>query len=484
MSTTSTTSSTAAQIASDLTIGQTTAGSGAIALPGLASGLNSAAIISEIIAMDSQPMIQLEIEEAGIEEQSSQLGAIQNSLSTVVNDVQGLSGPGLFDTTQTATTSDPTLVTATAASGAAIGGYEVQVSQLATAASRTFTYTSPSSADTVTIDGQQVTISAGETLAQFAAAIDSDSNLDVQAAVTGTNTLVLSSTSTGLQTGSYIQVSDPGSSLSEVTADAYAGQNAEYTINGTSGSSASNTVTNAIAGVTLTLGGVTSSNGDPVTVVVSAPQANTTGITAAINQFVSDYNTAVNTIESQLTQTPISDPSSSADAEQGTLFGDSDLQGLLNSMREMMYTAGSGLPSGMAALSDIGITTGAPSGDAAPTQSSLAGDLTVDTATLDQAIQSNPSGVEAVLNSFSQAFQTLVNDESGPGGVIAQRISGNTDQVTSMSNQISVMQDALTAQQTALQQEYSTLEANVSSNDSTLSQLVSEIASLSGSSGS
>jgi flagellar hook-associated protein 2 len=471
-------STSSSTIASDLTIGQSTAGSGAIALPGLASGLNSAAIISEIIAMDSQPMLQLEIEQAGVEAQSTELGNLQNSLSTVANDAANLSGPGLFDTTQSVTTSDPTLITATAASGAAIGGYEVQVSQLATAASRTYGYTSPASADTITIDGQQLTINAGDTIEQFAAQINSDSNLDVQAAVTGSGTVVLSSTSTGLQSGAYIQVSDPGAALAENTADAYAGQNATYTVNNTSGSSSSNTVTNAIPGVTLTLGGVTSSNGDPVTVVVAAPQASETNIAAAINQFVSDYNTAVNSIETQLSQAPVNDPQNATDAEQGTLFSDTDLNGLLNNMRQLMYTPGSGLPSGMAALSDIGITTGAPSGDAAPTQSSLAGDLTVNTTTLEQAIADNPSGVEAVLNSFSQSFQTLVNSEAGPGGVIAQRISDNSDEVSNMSNQISDMQAALTEQQTQLQNEYSTLEANISQSDSQESQLLSEIASL------
>jgi flagellar hook-associated protein 2 len=465
-------------IANDLTVGQSTAGSGAISLPGLASGLNSAAIISEIIAMDSQPMVQLEIEEAGVREQSTQLTDIQTALTTVQNDALNLSGPGLFDTSQSVTSSDPTLITATAASGAAIGGYEVQVTALATAAQRTYTYASPASADTITIDGQSLTIPAGESLSDFASQVNSDSSLDVQAAITGTNTLVLSSTSTGAQTGSYIQVSDPGGALTENTADAQAGQNAAFTVNNVAGSSTSNTVTNAIPGVTLTLGGVTSTNGDPVTVVVSPPQADTSSIEAAINQFVSDYNSAVNTIETQLAQTPVSDPQNSTDAEQGTLFSDTDLSGLLNNMRQMMYTGGSGLPTGMAALSDIGISTGAPTGDASPTSSSLAGDLTVDTATLAQAIANNPSGVQAVLASFSQSFQSLVDSEAGPGGVISQRISDNQDEVTSMSGRISDMQAALTEQQTSLQNEYSALEASISSSDSQLSELESEIAQL------
>jgi flagellar hook-associated protein 2 len=473
MSTVSTT------IANDLTVGSSTAGSGAISLPGLASGLNSSAIISEIIAMDSQPMVELEIQQDGIEAQSTQLGDLQNSLETVVNDAENLSGPGLFDTTQTVTSSDPTLITATAATGAAIGGYQVDVTQLANSAQRTYSYTSPSSDDAITIDGQPLTIAAGETLQSFVDQINSSSNLDVEAAVSGSGTVVLSSTSTGAQAPGYIAVSDPGSSLNEITADAEPGQDAEFSVDGgTTQTSASNTVTDAIPGVTLTLGGETSANSGPVTIVVSAPTANTSTITSAINQFVSDYNTAVNAVEAQLTQAPVNNPQNSTDAQQGTLFGDQELNSLLNNMRQLMYTPGTGLPQGMAALSDLGVTTGAPSGSAAPTAASLAGDLTVDSTTLDAAIANNPAGVAAVLSSFSQSFQSLVNVDAGPGGVMSERISENSDQTSEMADQLSTMQANLTEQQTQLQNEYTQLEATISLSNSQESQLVSEIGQL------
>ena len=467
----------ASTIASSLTVGTPTQGSGLISLPGLASGLNSGAIISEIISVDSQPMIQLEIEQSGVEQQSSQLQSLQSSVQTVLNDAMNLSGPGLFDTSQTAASSNPTLVTATAANGAAIGGYQVDVTQLATAASRTYTYTSPSSDDAMTIDGTPITVPSGSTLQSFVNQINSNSSLDVQAAITGTNTLVLSSKSTGAQTGAYIQVSDPGAALSEIGADANAGQNAQLTINGSSTpiSSASNTVTNAIPGVSLTLGGVTNSSSGSVTVVVSSPTVNTASVTTAVNQFVADYNSAVNAIEAQLSQPPISDPQNAAQAQQGTLYEDQELQGMLQNMRQLMYTGGAGLPQGMSALSDLGISTGAPSGAAAPSSSALAGDLTVDAATLTSAIQSNPSGVQAVLASFSNAFQSLVSPEAGPGGVVSQRISDNGDEVTQLSGRINDMQNALTAQQTELQQEYSALESVISMTDSQQSALSSEI---------
>ena len=114
-----------------------------------------------------------------------------------------------------------------------------------------------------------------------------------------------------------------------------------------------------------------------------------------------------------------------------------------------------------------------PRGDAR-----LAGDLTVDTTTLDAAIKSNPSGVQAVLAGFSQSFQTLVNTESGPGGVIDQRVQDDTSETTQMSNQIATMQASLNEQQTSLQNRYATLESTLSTSQAQESALQSEIASL------
>jgi flagellar hook-associated protein 2 len=461
---------------SNVQIGQSTSSAGLISIPGIASGLNTAAIVSEIMSLDSQPMVQLELEESGVEEKSTQLGNVQSALQTVSTDAQNLSGPGLFDTTEAVNSSDPTTITATAVTGAAVGGYQVAVTALATSAQRSYNFTSPSSADTMTIDGQSITIAAGATMNDVINQINGSSNLDVYAASTGSGTLVLSNRTTGDTGSGFIAVSDPGAALSEI-GSGIEGQNAAFSVNGVNGSSESNTVENAIPGVTLTLGGVTSTS-SPVTVTVSPPAADTSSIEAAINTFVSDYNTAVNGIETQLTQTPVSFAQNSTDAEQGSLYSDPDLTDLLNNMRQMMYAPGSGLPTGMAALSDIGVSTGAPTGDAAPTASSLAGDLTVDSATLANAIETNPSGVQAVLASFSQSFQALVNTESSPGGVIAQRISDNADETTEMSMQITTMQNALAAQQTQLQDEFTNLETNISQSQSQESQLLSEIGQL------
>jgi flagellar hook-associated protein 2 len=443
---------------------------------GLASGLDTTAIISELMAVASFPEQRLEVQQSGVQAKENELSTLQTTLQNLSNDAANLSSPTLFDTSQSVSSSDPSVVAATSSTGAGVGGYEVLVTALANSAQRTFTYASPTTADTVTIDGHTTTIPAGSTIAQFVNSINSDSQATVYAAATSGSTVVLSSRTSGDTGTGFIALSDPGGALTEQTALAKQGQDAQFSVDGVSGTSSSNTVTNAIPGVSLTLSGITS--GSPVTVTVAPPAPSAANITTAVNQFVTDYNAAVTQIQSQLTTAPVSNPQNATDAGQGTLYGDEELNSLLTNMRQMMYTDLSGLPGGMSNLSDIGVTTGAPSGSASPSSSSISGLLTVDTSALTAAIQSNPSGVQGLLAGFSTSFQSLVGSEAGPGGVISQRITDEASESTQMGNQLSVMQATLATQQSALETEYADLESALSLSQSQESSLSSQIAQL------
>lgn len=451
-------------------------------ITGLGTGLDTTEIINELLAVDSAPISALELTQDGDNSQQQQLTTIQTDLQNVMNDAAALGSPTLFAASQTATTSDPNTMTATTTSGAAVGDYEVSVTQLASSAQRTFTFTSPSSADTITIDGVPEAVSAGESIQSLAGQINSDPNATVYAAAIDNGTLVLSDRATGDNGSNFIQVSDPGGTLVEQTALAQEGRNAEFSVNGgTSLTSQSNTVTNAIPGVSLTLSGLT--NNGPVTVNVAPPTASASAVTTAVNQFVSDYNSTITAIQTQLAQTPVDNPTDATDAGQGTLYGDEELTSLLTNMRELMYTAGAGLPTGMASLQDLGISTGAATGGE-PTQSSLTGTLTVDTATLTAAIQSNPNGVESVLSSFASSFQSLVGVDAGPGGTLSSRITDDGQTSSDMTSQISDMEQTLTDQQTALQAEFASMETAIQSSQATESYLTSQISSLDASSSS
>ena len=468
MSTSSTTSSTAST-----GFALTSLGSGsALQVTGLASGLDTDSIVTELMAIKQVPLTNLQNQEKGLTASDSQLTTLQTALETVSADAQALLDPSLFDTTQPVTSSNTNLVSASNSTGAGIGGYQVSVSQLANSAQRTFSYTAPSSDDSITIDGQAVTISAGESISSLVSSINGNSNLDVYAASTDSGTLVLSNRQTGDTGSNFIQVADSGGSLTEQTARAKEGQNAEFSVDGQSGSSSSNTVTNAIAGVTLSLNGVTTTAG-PVTVNVGAPAPDASTIETALKQFVTDYNSAITAIQTQL-----STPPSSSDPTVGTLYGDQDLTDMLTQMRQLMYATVGGTSGGLNNLLDLGISTGATTGSGTVASSALAGDLSFNASTFESALQSNPKGVQQLLIGFSSSFSSLVEAESGPGGTINERISANGSTINTLDQQISDMQASLTDQQNQLTQEFAAMESALSENQSESSYLTSQIAQL------
>ena len=233
-----------------------------INVTGLASGLNTNELITAMLSAERRPITQLSNQQTTLQAQETQLRSLQSNLQQLAFSSADLSSPALFETAQTVTSSNPEQITALSTRGAGVGGYEVNVTQLANSAQRTFTFTSPAAADTLTIDGQEISVKAGASASEVAAAINSDSKATVYAAAIEENgTIVLSDRATGNTGEGFIAVTDPGGTLAEVAGKAKQGKDAEYTVDGVAGTSASNTVKNAIAGVTLELGGLTTVSG-------------------------------------------------------------------------------------------------------------------------------------------------------------------------------------------------------------------------------
>jgi flagellar hook-associated protein 2 len=296
--------------------------------------------------------------------------------------------------------------------------------------------------------------------------------------------MVLSDRQTGVPTSDDLEPTT-GTSLTGAT-NYIAGTDAAYTLNGSGPYySSSNTISGAsvggtgqptqgqgaqqtIPGVTVSLNGVTGAT--PVTVTIGAPAPSTTNITTAVQKFISDYNSAITQIQTQLNQAP-----SSTDPTQGTLYNDSSLQNLLSSMRQMMTTTISGLTGSTNSMLDIGVSTGTTTGSGTVSQSALNGDLTLDTNALTAALTSNPTAVHQMMQSWSIKFSSLVDAEAGPGGTISTRIQSDTSQSSFLATQIANLQQANTVKQNQLVQEFANMEAALSSNQSTASWLTSQL---------
>jgi flagellar hook-associated protein 2 len=153
-------------------------------------------------------------------------------------------------------------------------------------------------------------------------------------------------------------------------------------------------------------------------------------------------------------------------------------------MRQAIYEPRAGQPAGMSSLADIGINTGAPSGGATPSQSAIEGQLTLNTAELENAIQANPTGVEEMLVSWSKGFQEVLNVEAAPGGTLDTRIEGDTTQVTELGSRITTMNELLAVRQKTLQAEFLAMETVVSQNQSQSAWLSAQLDTMLGTSSS
>jgi flagellar hook-associated protein 2 len=444
---------------------------------GLASGLNTNEIIGAMMSLERRPVTQMTNEQTTLQAQQTQLRTLQGSLQQLAFSAAELSSPALFETSQVVTSSNPAQITAQTTKGAGVGGYEVNVTQLANSSQRSYTFTSPTSADTLTIDGQEINVKAGASIQEVANAINSDSSATVYAAALEEGTLVLSSRATGNTGEGFIAVTDPGGTLVEQAGKAKQGQDAEYTVDGVAGTSTSNTVKNAIAGVTLNLNALTTVTG-PVTVNVAAPGASTSAIKEQVESFVKLYNSTLSAIHSQVTTKPPEHASTATELGTGTLFGDTELESLADNMRQAVYTSIAGLPTEMSSLADIGISTGTASGSAAPTEGAVEGQLKLNATQLTEAIQANPAGVEKMLQKWSQSFQQMVNVEAEPGGTLETRITGDGASITQLGEHITTLNELLEIHQKSLEAQFVAMEKAVSENQSQLSWITSQITSL------
>jgi flagellar hook-associated protein 2 len=123
---------------------------------GLISGINTGAIINDLISFDSQPITLLQTQITSAQDQEQAYQTLQTQLNSMQQIGQSLALPTTFQAATT-TSSNPNVLTATAATGAAVGSYQFQVAQLVTtqqSISNGFTDTTsaPVGAGTITLE--------------------------------------------------------------------------------------------------------------------------------------------------------------------------------------------------------------------------------------------------------------------------------------------------------------------------------------------
>src|SRR5574340_1056286 len=381
------------------------AGVGSISSAGIGSGLDVNSIITQLMAVESQPLTLLQKQASSLQTELSTYGSMKSQYSTLSDKVDALLSPALWSAT-TATSDDPASVKVATASNAQSGGYAVAVSALATAQTVTAAAVASSAATlnegTLTIElgswsgsapstftpksgGSPVTVTIGPgdtSLASIRDKINAAGAGVVASIITDANgaRLSLRSAATGADNAFRITASEtvddgnPATGLSMLGFDPSAGAstmsltqaagNASATINGIAISSASNTLSNVVDGLTVNLLKPTAA---PVNVGV-APYTN--AMKTAITDFVTAFNGLAGFIHTQTAYAATAKKGGALQGDQATLSIQNQLRSVIN--------LPSSASSVFSTLSDIGITMQAD------------GTLATDSTKLDNALGNLP----------------------------------------------------------------------------------------------
>jgi len=372
------------------------------------------------------------------------IGTDLGSLSTALQSLTDFEG--VLAEKQGSSSDTSVLQLTGAASSAVAGSHTVTVSSLA----QTSSQYSDAVAATDTVSGtlsiavgsgaaQTITIdSSDDTLATLADAINSG-GYGVSANVittSGGEMLSLVSQTSGasgnLTIGGSLQDASTSSAISFTQGQA--GQDAQLTVDGVSVTSSSNTVTNAIQGVTIQL-----LSAAPSTSVQVEITNNNSDVESAVSNFVTAYNKVIGDLNTQESN------SSSGTAEP--LFGNPAVATIQESLQSAISFLQSG--NGISSVTQLGITT---NGD---------GTLSLDTDALDSALNSNFQAVSdffqpsSTSTSFGGNLSNVLDNvgNNAPYGAVyltlqqdaAQEASLNTS-ITNENTRISTEQAQLTTE--------------------------------------
>jgi flagellar hook-associated protein 2 len=454
-----------------------------ISSPGIGSGLDVNSIITQLVAIERQPVAALQTKATKIETQISEFGKQKSALSTLRDAALKLTATDFWGQT-VGSSSNPAAVGVTTTSSAATGIYSVAVQSLAATQSlASGVYASSAStlgAGTLRIElgawntGQtsftpkagsttiDIAVEATDTLAQIRDKING-AGAGVQAMVftdAGGSRLMLRSAATGAENAFRTSVSatgtfpplggavtglaalnyDPSTPASTSMSRTQTAANAAATFNGLAVSSTSNTLANLVDGVTLTLGAVTTA---PVDVSVVQDSAS---MKKSLQAFADAYNAVATLINTQTKY-------NAATKTGGPLQGDSAAVGLQRQLRSLAGT-GAGASSTFARLADVGLGTDA------------SGQMIVSSSKLDNAL-ANPVELKKLLantdllvpanNGLARQFRTLADSMLSTDGSLTtrsdglrQRLDQNKTQQERLNDRIAMTEKRLRAQYTAL----------------------------------
>lgn len=451
-----------------------------ISSPGIGSGLDVNALVQGLVQAEQKPaQLRLDQREAQLQTRLSAFGAIKGALVALRDSLSALGATDLFGRIK-ATASSSELFTATAAPGASIGEYRIEVIQLASSQkllSNAFAADSEVGTGTLTLTagGRSFDVAIGEgdqTLGAIRDRINAATGNPgiVARVVTGDDGqhLVLTQSKTGRDQAITLTASGGDGGLSRLAhdpANAIAGNyteqapaaDAQIRVDGVLRSSAGNRIEDVVDGVDLELRAA--DPGHPVDLAV-APDAS--GAKDAIRKFVDTYNALAGTLANL----------SRYDAESrsaGPLVGDSATRALGATLRRELGTPLPAGAEGVRVLSAIGLTT------------DKSGKLTLSESRLDEALKNAPLAVSALFTGnggLLDRLDPLVDGYGGASGVVDARTRSLQDAIRGVNQDRERLETRMENLQNRYLAQFTALDKLVGQLQSTSSFLTQQIANM------
>ncbi len=428
-----------------------------ISSPGVGSGLDINSIIDGLMAVERTPLNRLESQKSDVQVEISANGQLKSAISQLQVAAQAIKDRTTL-TAVSASSSDATVLSASTNSTAIKESHTLVVTQLAQ--QHKLTSTAYADADTAIGTGTLDIIVAGNTLSlnlatgnntltQIRDAINqSANNPGVSASIITVNAgskLVLTAKNSGVANAVTLTV-DPaltGFAMTELNP----AKDASLTVDGFAVTRSSNTITDVIQGVTLTLAGAGTANLDL--------KPDSTALGKALDGFVNGFNSLRGNIKA---------------LRNGALSGDATLLGLEKSLRDRIsnpITIGAATP---AYLSELGISFLAT------------GDLSLDKIKLDSAVN---AGVGHVLDLLADPtvgigtrIDTFLESYMKTDGLLDVRNQTLTDRTTRIDRQIEGAQFRLDNTERRLRAQFTSLDNLLTRLQTTGSFLTQQLSNL------
>ena len=426
------------------------------------TGFDVSSTVTSILAIQQGIETPWKSQLTSLEAQNTAFTAIGTDLATLATSLQSLTDADGVTAEKEGASSDTSVLTLSSASTeAAAGTHSIEVSQLAQTSS---VYSSAVTNASDTLSGslsiqvgsgtaQTVTVgSTSNTLASLAAAINS-ADIGVAASIitdtTGSRLSLVSSTSGSAgQLTVTSNLTDATTAASVTTQAGLSGQDAELTVDGVAITSASNTVSTAIPGVTFQLLGTSS----------SAVQVQITNDTADISSAMNSFVTAYNAVVKDLTTQEGNDSSGNAEP----LYGSPTVSLMQTQLSQALL--GGAASGAVSSITQLGVTVNDD------------GTLTYSDSGMQSMLDSNFNDVVGFLQntgSFGMNLTSVLNglSSSDTTGALYLAEQQNTNEEATLNTDVSNEEALLATEKTSLTTELNTANQVLQSIPSQLSEV-------------